>query len=163
MQSLNFLFKSHSQIAFPILLARAQQILKTYAAEQCIAATETLGRGSMADVMCVLEVTSSISIVPVCECNLNGTALENISCLQVAAIMTLSPLVVNSVSAQHMCLGELLPVMRRGQQSVHKRERSHLLILYPSLVDCIPSRDPRVQVLLKDVLKLAGCELRLLG
>lgn len=81
--------------------------------------------------------------------------------MQVAAIMTLSPVVVNSVSEQHVCLRELLPVMRRGHQSVHTRERAHLLILYPSLVECIPSRDPRVQELLKDVLKLAGRELQL--
>lgn len=81
--------------------------------------------------------------------------------IQVAASMTLSPLVVDAVALEHSALTRLLPTLRQGQETAHSRERAHLLVLYPSFVECIPARDPRVRDMLQDVLTLAGVELGL--
>ena len=76
--------------------------------------------------------------------------------------MTLSPLVVDAVALEHTALERLLPVLRQGQEAPGGRERAHLLVLYPSFVECIPARDLRVRSALHVVLSLAGAELRLL-
>jgi hypothetical protein len=44
------------QVAFPILLARLEVILKNFVTEQSLSISETGERALISDVMCVLEV-----------------------------------------------------------------------------------------------------------
>ena len=51
---------------------------------------------------------------------------------------------------------------RHGAAAEHQqRERSHLLMLYGALCDCIASREHRIKELVQDALQLAGSELQL--
>ena len=64
--------------------------------------------------------------------------------------------------AASVCVQALLAVRRQGAAAEHQqRERSHLLMLYGVLCDCIASREHRIKELVQDALQLAGSELRL--
>lgn len=58
-------------------------------------------------------------------------------------------------------LSQLVNVARRCAGRQRGRERTHLLLIYPALVQAVALPEPRLREMVRDVLQLAGAELGL--
>ena len=152
-------------MAFPILLARLEVILRDFVVEQSLTISETGERALISDVMCVLEVREPMLT---CSCHdtwglsAKHTASTYCRLVQVLATMTLSPLVVDAVTDRYKSVVPLLEHVRHSTASGHGfRERAHLLFLYPLVIECVCAREQRVRDMLRDVLRLTAAELGL--
>ena len=151
-------------MALPILLARMMTILKDFVVEQSLSISETGERALISDVMCVLEVRRAIPLIHnlqgLCDHHPEGVPQGDQQFAQVLATMTLSPLVVDAVMDRYKSVAPLLMhVRQRSIAAQSRRERAHLLILHPLVIECVCAREQRVRDMLRDVLRLTAAEL----
>ena len=149
-------------MALPVLLARLEVILKDFIVEQSLSISETGERALISDVMCVLEVRYADSLLVSRHAIRPEAAMIGRRRPQVMATMTLSPLVVDAVMDQYKSVVPLLEHVRQRAAAAHgTRERAHLLLLHPLVIECVCAREQRVRDMLRDVLRLTAAELGL--
>lgn len=85
---------------------------------------------------------------------------ETLCVLEVCCAMKIAPAVADAVT-QSASQQQVVQLCR--QLSNREVERSHLLLLYGALSNCINSKEHRVRELVKDTLQLAGNELGLIA
>lgn len=127
-----------ARLALPLFLSRCDTMLRNFAEE---ARPGVLGDGPpvtrprLDEIMCVLEVIASMAVAPT---------------------------VVDAVLGTNDPMSAVIGALRaRPEVAARGRERTHLLLLYNSLVGCVTCKEPRVREMVRDVLGLAGAELGL--
>uniref|UniRef100_A0A1D2ACI6 Mon2 C-terminal domain-containing protein n=2 Tax=Auxenochlorella protothecoides TaxID=3075 RepID=A0A1D2ACI6_AUXPR len=89
--------------------------------------------------------------------------LDEVLCmLEVLASLTLDPAVADALlDGADGQLRQLVGVARGCAGRRRGRERTHLLLIYPALVQAVALQEPRLREMVRDVLQLAGAELGL--
>lgn len=128
-----------ARLALPLFLFRADSMLRAFAEESKpgpLGDGPPIDRPRLDEIMCILEVAASMTLAPE---------------VADAALPPLDEPVGAVVSA----------LRARPEVAARGRERTHLLLLYSALCECIVCKEPRVREMVRDVLGLAGAELGL--